>query len=160
MRLNSFGQIVADKWIRSVEIRQEIDFDEWVIMPNHMHGIVVIDANKNPNFNVGAHGVGAHGDGNGNGVGAHGDGNGVGAHGRAPLRSGVAHRRPRSLSSFVAGFKCAATKSINVLRNAAGTPVWQRNYYDRIIRNQMSLQRIQHYIRNNPVTWQNDQLHP
>ena len=87
MRLNSFGQIVADEWIRSVEIRQEIGLDEWVIMPNHMHGIVVIDANKNPNFNVGAHGVGAHG-----------DGNGVWAHGRAPLRSGGAHRRPRSLS--------------------------------------------------------------
>ena len=153
MRLNPFGQIVADEWIRSVEIRQEIDFDEWVIMPNHMHGIVVIDANKNPNFNGGPHG-------DGNWVGAHGDGNWVGAHGRAPLRSGVAHRKPKSLSSFVAGFKCAATKPINVLWNAAGTPVWQRNYYDRIIPNEISLQHIRNYIQNNPVTWQNDQLHP
>ena len=137
MQLNPFGQIVADEWIRSVEIRQEIDFDAWVIMPNHIHGIVVINAINDPNINVGAQ--------------------------RECQRSGIAYRRPKSLSSFVAGFKCAATKAINIRRNAAGTPVWQRNYYDRIIRNEPSLQRIRHYIQNiqnNPLTWQDDPLHP
>ena len=61
--------------------------------------------------------------------------------------------KPRSVSSFVTGFKSAATKQINILRNARGTPVWQRNYYDRIIRNEAELRRIRQYIRNNPVAW-------
>jgi REP element-mobilizing transposase RayT len=121
MRLNEYGQIVSEEWMRSTDIRQEIDFDAWVIMPNHMHGIVVInppDTTPPP----------------------------VGAHGRAPLpcapqRIGIAYRKPRSLSSFVAGFKSATTKRINILRHAAGTPVWQRNYYEHVIRDETSLQR-------------------
>ncbi|MGF1457858.1 MAG: transposase [Leptolyngbyaceae cyanobacterium] len=132
IQLNTFGQIVAEEWRQSSSIRQEIEFGQWVIMPNHLHGIVLI----NP--------VGAH--------------NRVGAHGRAPLRMGIAHRKPRSLSSFIAGFKSATTKRINAARNSPRTPVWQRNYYDHIIRNEASLQRIQQYIQNNPATWQDDQL--
>ncbi|NEQ47293.1 MAG: hypothetical protein F6K00_28640 [Leptolyngbya sp. SIOISBB] len=140
MQLNEFGQIVAEEWRHSSTIRQEIDFDQWVIMPNHLHGIVAI----NP--------VGAH--------------NRVGANGRLPLqRTGHSQRvvppmKPRSLSSFVAGFKSATTKRLNALRNAAGTPVWQRNYYEHIIRNEASLQRIRQYIQGNPATWQDDQLNP
>ncbi|MEM9120820.1 MAG: transposase, partial [Cyanobacteria bacterium P01_F01_bin.56] len=54
--------------------------------------------------------------------------------------------------------KSATTKRLNHLRNAAGTPVWQRNYYEHIIRSEASLQRIRQYIQNNPATWQDDQL--
>ena len=68
--------------------------------------------------------------------------------------------RPRSLASFIAGFKSATTTRINTLRDAAGTPVWQRNYYDHIIWNERSLQYMRHYITNNPLTWAEDQLHP
>jgi REP element-mobilizing transposase RayT len=60
----------------------------------------------------------------------------------------------------VAGFKSTTTKQINILRNAPGTPVWQRNYYEHIIRNEDSLHHIRQYIQNNPLTWQEDQLHP
>jgi hypothetical protein len=49
---------------------------------------------------------------------------------------------------------------INPVREAAGTPVWQRNYYDPIIRNERSLQHIRHYTTTNPLTWADDQLHP
>jgi putative transposase len=66
--------------------------------------------------------------------------------------------RPRSLASFIAGFKSATTKRINTWRDAAGTPVWQRNYYDHIIRNDQSLQHIRYYTTNNPLTWADDQL--
>lgn len=137
MQLNECGQIIAEEWLQSSAIRQEIDFDQWVIMPNHLHGIVLITP-INP--------VGAH--------------NRVGAHGRAPLRMGIAHRRPRSLSSFIAGFKSTTTKRINIARNLPRTPVWQRNYYDHIIRSEKSLQYIQQYIQNNPATWPDDQLNP
>ena len=136
MQLNDLGTIVAEEWRQSSTIRQEVDFDQWVIMPNHLHGIVLINA-TDP--------VGA---------------NRVGAHRRAPLQMGVAHRKPRSLSSFVAGFKSATTKRLNTLRNTAGTPVWQRNYYEHIIRNEASLHQIRQYIQSNPATWQDDQLNP
>jgi len=66
--------------------------------------------------------------------------------------------KPRSLSSFVGGFKSAATKQINIRRNARGTPVWQRNYYERIIRDNGELFRVRRYIRNNPSNWNGDRL--
>ncbi len=72
------------------------------------------------------------------------------AHSRAPLR------RPRSLGSLVAGFKSAATKRINELRRTPGMPVWQRNYMDRVIRNDQELTRVRSYIRNNPLELKSD----
>jgi putative transposase len=135
MRLNALGQIVADEWLRSLEIRQEIEFDEWIVMPNHLHGIVAIKTIADLS-------------------------DGVGANGRSPLRGVAPSMKPRSLSSLVAGFKSATTKHINIHRNAPGTPVWQRNYYEHIIRNDPSLQTIQTYIYNNPKSWQTDRLHP
>lgn len=141
MQLNEFGKIVAAEWLQSSTIRQEIDFDRWVIMPNHLHGIVLIDP---------IHPMGSHGR--------------VGANGRLPLRCTdhsqrvVPPMKPRSLSSFIAGFKSATTKRINIARNLPRTPVWQRNYYDHIIRSEKSLRYIQQYIQNNPATWQDDRL--
>jgi putative transposase len=132
MQLNKLGQIVLDEWLRSVEIRQEIGFDAWVIMPNHFHGIIVI----NPATLVGANG-------------------------RSPLQGMPSKTmKPRSLSSFIAGFKSITTQRINIVRNLPRVPVWQRNYYDRIIRDQAALQQIRQYIDNNPLSWQQDQLHP
>ncbi len=134
MQLNEIGQIVAEEWLQSRMIRKEIDFDQWVIMPNHLHGIILIEP-TNP----------------------------VGANGCLPIRENHSHRmvppmKKRSLSSFIAGYKSATTKRINALRNAAKTSVWQRNYYEHIICNDDSLQYIRQYIQNNPATWQEDQL--
>ncbi|MEH2240368.1 hypothetical protein [Nostoc sp.] len=56
------------------------------------------------------------------------------------------HRRPRSLSSFVTGFS-ATTRRINLARNAPGIPIWQRNDYLHIIRNESSLQKIRQYVQ-------------
>jgi putative transposase len=64
--------------------------------------------------------------------------------------------RKQTLSSFVAGFKSIATKRINILRNTPGQPVWQRSFYDHIIRNEHSLNAIREYISNNPVNWEQD----
>ena len=139
MRLNQYGEIVADEWQRSSVIRQEIELDAWVVMPNHFHGIVII----NP----------------------------VGANGRSPLRRSPLRRsppgnyvrpqmKPKSLSSLMAGFKSITTKKINILRDASGTKLWQRNYYEHIIRNQEAMDKIRQYIINNPLSWSIDQLHP
>src|SRR4028118_1039178 len=79
MRLNQYGQIVAEEWGHSSAIRQEIELDVWVVMPNHFHGIVVIQSVGNRHS--------------------------VGANGRSPLQGVAPPMKPRSLSSLVAGFK-------------------------------------------------------
>jgi putative transposase len=130
MRLNQYGAIVADEWQKSSIIRREIELDAWVVMPNHFHGIVMI-ANDC-----------------------------VGANGRSPLHGDSSPRmKPKSLSSLMAGFKSITTKKINILRDAPATPLWQRNYYERIIRNPDAMDKICQYIINNPVSWEIDQLH-
>ncbi len=130
MRINDIGGIVCQEWLRSEHIRCEIQMDEWVVMPNHMHGIVIINNNT------------------------------VGATGRSPLHDSHQPRGPakRSLGSLIAGFKSVATKRINELRGLPGVPVWQRNYYERIIRNESELNRIRQYILDNPRNWGNDEL--
>ena len=140
MVLNELGQIVHEEWKRSSEIRREIELDEFVVMPNHMHGIVwIVEMND-----VRADGRPPQP-------------NPVRAHGRA---SQPPQRAPKSLGSFVAGFKSAVTKRINEQRGMPRVPVWQRNYYEHIIRNDADLQRIRQYIVNNPLKWELDQLHP
>jgi putative transposase len=54
----------------------------------------------------------------------------------------------------------AATKKINLARTTPGNPVWHRNNYEHIIRNEAAFQTILKYIRDNPKTWDSDQLHP
>jgi len=138
IQLSSFGKIVCSEWFRSATIRDEIDLyqDELIIMPNHMHGIVWIVANPKDV--------------------------GVRAHGRAPLRLNHRNfrRKPKSLSSFVAGYKSSGTKQINTARNTPGQHVWKRNYHDRIIRNERELQATREYIRDNPLRGELDRENP
>jgi REP element-mobilizing transposase RayT len=129
--LKAPGEIVQDEWLKSAEIRPEIELDKFIIMPNHLHGIVFI------NDSVGAHGMRPES-----------GGFEMRAHSRAPL-----HRGAKSLGSFIAGFKSACTKRINESRNTAGVPVWQRNYHERIIRNEEELHSLRDYILTNPVRW-------
>ncbi|MEJ5240774.1 MAG: hypothetical protein WHS87_06225 [Anaerolineales bacterium] len=62
----------------------------------------------------------------------------------------------RSLSSFIAGFKSAVTKRINEWRGTPGASVWQRNYYERILRDERALASVRRYIRENPRRWEAD----
>jgi len=64
------------------------------------------------------------------------------------------------LPAFMAGFKAAVTKRINELRRTPAAPVWQRNYYEHIIRDEESLNRIREYIINNPLQWDTDPENP
>ncbi|MDJ0733965.1 MAG: transposase [Nostocaceae cyanobacterium] len=180
MHLNHIGKIVADEWLRTSEIRPNFQLDEWIIMPNHLHGIVIIQDISNGNIqdvgnqniqgvdnkniqgvdNKNIQGVGnkniqSVGNENIQGVGngkIQGVGNGKiqGAR-NAPLR-----QKPNSLSSFIAGFKSAVSKRVNLLRHSHDIPIWQRNYYESIIRDEKSLVAVQEYIINNPSRWKND----
>jgi REP element-mobilizing transposase RayT len=141
IRMSSLGQIVKNEWMRSNNVRREIRLneDEFVVMPNHIHGIVwIVDP-------VGADNVVDNVGGAGRGV----------CH--TPQRTPVPKRMPKSLSSFIAGFKAAVTSRAGKEFNIHS--IWQRNYYEHIIRNDRELMNIWQYIDNNPVRWQEDRDH-
>jgi REP element-mobilizing transposase RayT len=77
------------------------------------------------------------------------------AHVGAPLR-----RQSGSIGSIVAGFKSATTKRINQFRTNPGCPVWQRNYYERVIRNESELSLARDYVVTNPLKWDLDRENP
>ncbi len=85
--------------------------------------------------------------------------NRVGAYCDTPLQSGF--RSPsRTLGSIIRGFKASSTKKINIIRNSLGIPVWQRNYYEHVIRNETDLYDTRRYIRENPLKWDLDENNP
>ncbi len=63
---------------------------------------------------------------------------------------------PKSIGSLIAGFKSVVTKQINIIRQTPGAHVWQRNYYEHVIRDENDLNRIREYIINNPLKWPDD----
>jgi hypothetical protein len=125
-------------------------------MPNHVHGIVIIMSvgahGHAPELSITPRGAAAHH------VGAHGYAPESGAHRHVPLR--IPPRRPRSLATFVGGFKGAVKKHINEIRRTPGAPVWQENYYEHIIRNEDELNKIREYILTNPLRWAHDRENP
>jgi REP element-mobilizing transposase RayT len=84
----------------------------------------------------------------------------VGAQHAAPLQGNATNVKPGSLGVVVRSFKAAVTKEINELRGMTGLPFWQRNYWEHVIRDEDSLNRIREYIRDNPSRWTEDQMHP
>lgn len=145
MRLNGYGEIVASEWTRSAQLRLEIVCGEFVVMPNHFHGIVNI--------------VGAYGNTPDKQEVANSRNKGV-----LPYEKGVLPYAPtsssRNVGSMVRGFKGAASRRINQLRSTPGDPVWQRNYYEHVIRDDADYNRIAEYVVNNPQRWTEDSLHP
>ena len=140
MKLNHRGEVVQEEWFRSADIRREIRLypEEFVVMPNHIHGIVWIVDDISTNVETGIN---------------------VGATGQSPLRANHPHGpAKKSLSSFIVGFKSCVTKRIRDELNETG--IWQRNYHDRIIRDQKELDAIRKYIETNPMNWMKDDENP
>ncbi len=156
MRLSPLGQIVHDEWIRSISIRKEIRLfeDEFVVMPNHGHGIVwivettVADGVRPMIDPDGIHPAR---------LGIRLDEDGARRAPQPTPQPGL-YRAPKSLGSFIAGFK--ASVSSRAKRELNMTGIWQRNYYEHIIRNETEFKNIWDYIDDNPRKWEEDRLHP
>lgn len=141
MVLNDAGKIARDEWFKTAELRPYVKLyeDEFVIMPNHGHGIIWIEENGNT---VGALRRNAQS--------------------RAEQRSAPTKNAPTktvargSLGAIVRAYKSAVTYAVNAAENQRGVVLWQRNYYDHIIRNDRELNNIRWYIVNNPLNWQLD----
>ena len=128
MKVNELGQKAQAVWDDLPVHYPHVATDAFVVMPNHVHGVIVIQA--------GGEGVGA---------------------GLKPARTESARH---GLSEIIRGFKTFSARRINEFRETSGATVWQRNYYEHIIRNDADYNRIAEYIVNNPQRWAEDSLHP
>ena len=137
MPLSPLGEIVAEEWKKTEQIRPTVTLDQWIVMPNHLHGIVVI--NEIPSVHMTRNGVALV----------------------ETTRRVVSTRKtlkPNSLGSIIGQFKSASTKRIYM----AGCTefAWQPRYYDHIIRDERSFNKIREYIANNVLQWEFDRNHP
>ena len=148
MILNTVGKIVEQEWKNSIQLRSNISLGEFIIMPDHMHMILTIDHQISNDKES----------------------------------KEWEHSNPKSpsqtIGAIIRGFKGACTKKINLFFNITGelqfaptdelqlaptfykNKIWQRNYYDQIIRNQADYNRIEQYIIDNPQNWKKKRINP
>ncbi len=131
--LNPLGMIVEKTWQEIPVHFPYIKVDSHIVMPNHFHGIVIINE------------VGAQLGGVQHVV-------VVGAQHAEPLRE----IKPQPLGLIVRSFKSAVTKRVHDLDLFVGEKIWQRNYYEHIIRDEDDHQQIADYIETNPLNWEYD----
>lgn len=146
MILNDAGKMAFQSWSDIPNHFPNVVLHEFVVMPNHIHGVIEIVGNDENKMDANV-GTDVLMDVMANVV-------DVGAKNFSPLR------RPkpkptgtsRTIGSMIRGFKIGVTKQI-------GYSVWQRNYYEHIIRNHQSYERIIDYIVHNPQKWNNDKFY-
>jgi putative transposase len=134
MILNEFGLIAQEEWLRTPAIRPQVRLDAMIIMPNHIHGIIWLNAQKQDVSPTPAH--------------------------QAQPRNTAAGPAKGSLGALVGQFKTVVGRRINAIRNSAGSQVWQHGYYDRVIRTTEELYAIRAYITANPDHWADDEEWP
>jgi putative transposase len=117
--LSAAGQVASDEWQRTSEVRPSIALDAFVVMPNHIHAIVII-VERATEASAPQHS----------------------AHGRPRVA-------PRSLGAIIQGYKAAVTGQLRAAGWCPG-PVWQRNYYESILRTEEDLAQMRRYIADNP----------
>jgi putative transposase len=133
MILNDAGKIANECWLKIPEHFPNAVLHEYIVMPNHVHGIIELTKDELPN---------------------------------APQYNEFQKIIPRSIGSIVRGYKIGVTKwfhnntvrvenfqPLHQVQNFEPLQIWQRNYYERIIRNEQSYQNISDYIIDNPSNW-------
>ena len=165
MHLSEAGRLAQVAWEDLPHHYPHVQIDVWVIMPNHMHGIVILTEAQatDDDMRVGAISKTDVGAISKTDVGAD-PKTDVGAISKTDVGAGLkpAPTIPthHGLSEIVRAFKTFSARRINALHNTVGTPFWQRNYYEHIIRNQSALDRIRQYIADNPARWSEDLENP
>jgi putative transposase len=166
MRLNEYGREVADCWSWLAEQYPYVYLDEWIVMPDHTHAIIIIEDNH--------HNGPVHDDSNATNANvAHPDATNpnercrggsrtaqpliaptTGSAGRTTngMHALLTHRKP--LGRLIGAFKTVSTIRVNDLRSTPGAQLWQRNYHERVVRNSLSMHALRRYLANNPVLWE------
>ncbi len=121
MVLNPFGEIVLQAWHDLPNHYPHVVLDEFCIMPNHLHAIIVMTE---------------------------------------PQQDADPEKKRHALPEVVRALKSFSARRINLLRGTPGIPVWQRNYFDRIVWTDRALFNIRRYICDNPLKWATDPDNP
>jgi REP element-mobilizing transposase RayT len=134
--LSRYGRLAVMCWEWLAQHYPYVELDAWVVMPNHLHGIIVISDAEDA------------------------DGLSRGGSRTAPTTpdatAATAPKR-KTLGRLIGAFKTVSTKCVNQLYHSPGEVFWQRNYYEHIIRNTADLKRIREYILYNPMRWESDE---
>lgn len=159
MVLSEAGLVVQSLWQDLPKRFPTVELDAFIVMPNHVHGIILLVAPVGARFpRPGSTQVCVEVPNRQADEGAQTPRNAArsdqGAE-TAPLR-----QHGPTLGQVVGYFKYQTTKRINETRRTAGLRIWQRNYYEHIIRDEVSLQQIREYVMSNPLMWEADQLNP
>ena len=162
MHGNVFGRIVTDEWVRTGTIRPQVAVDSFVVMPNHLHGILIITDDPATGPSPGAAGQRADHPAPSRSTVEPGQASGRAnpALSRNPESERFGRSTGGSIPTIVRLFKSATTRAINRQRGTPGQPVWQRNYYEHVIRHEAELQDIRRYILDNPARWACDHENP
>ncbi len=136
MQLNALGRVVEQTWCDLPTHYPHVELDVFMVMPNHVHMIVILTA---PGTLVGA--------------------------GFKPALTGVpaqASDAPKrhGLGEIIRAFKTFSSRQINKCRETPGASLWQRDYYEHIIRHERALSHIRRYIVENPLRWAHDRENP
>lgn len=135
MRLNAVGNIVTAAWRWLPLQYRYVILDEWCVMPDHLHGILVLTEDGGGSRTAPA--AGATG----------GDGPAAGNAGDVPPSA----RKP--VGRLIGAFKTVSTKQVNRFRNTTGAILWQRNFWERVVRDDLEMNRIRNHIRQNAATY-------
>jgi len=120
-----FRTVAETHWQQIPKHSPFVHLDAWVVMPNHLHGILILSDNPEERT------------------------------GRSSSKLA-----PGSLGAIVGSYKSLTTRRLNHMAGLEGRTVWQRNYYERIIRSEPELTAIRKYIEQNPANWALDEHHP
>jgi putative transposase len=134
MLLNKYGHIVLEEWLKTINLRANIILDDFIVMPNHFHVIIMLNSHCRGTACRAQKAC------------------------RAQTITTEQFGKPvsGSIPTIIRSFKSAVTKRINESNNSSGMVIWQRNYHEHIIRNEIELNNIRQYIENNPIKWQSD----
>jgi REP element-mobilizing transposase RayT len=133
VELSPAGEIVQKEWLRIPRHFTNVVLDAFVIMPNHVHGIVV-------SMEGGVHTGSTTSQ-------SHAQSESL----TTPTRLGS---QPGSLPAIVQNFKSISSRKINNLLKSPGSTIWHRNYYEHIIRDEADFERVVTYIQQNPLKWE------
>lgn len=141
--LSDIGRVVEKCWHNISKNFPYVRLDEFVLMPNHLHGILFLFEAKGKGEAFSAINT---------------DLDDINFENASPLRPHGT--QSRSLGSVIQNFKSVSTRMVNRRYFKAGNKIWQRNYFERIIRNDRELYAIRQYIRDNPLNWRRDLENP
>ena len=134
IQLSDIGKIAYDLWTTIPEHHTNIILDAYVVMPNHMHGIVFIT--DQPTIDMTHTSFAAH-----------------------ETRTQHNGMRSRTLGAVIGSYKSAVSRKINQVTGLVAPIVWQSSFHDHIIRNDESLNRIREYVYTNPMRWAEDMFY-